>query len=310
MKFIVCMIVSLFAILSSANSHAAGNLDLISAVANARKECHVLFDRLVLRKGAAGWAVGLSALGTGLEAGATVAGAVGAHNGRQYEETAEEIRQNNAEINRLRAANVEGIDALYDDERDGQTQKNLAVENSTTQTKIALDTVAIFANTLSVFASAIVGNAFSELVDSVQACSNAVNEIPAAVMQYKLDTGVNDQNATVAHALRIVETCGQYDLAKVQKLRGYTTASMIVGAVGATSGIASGIVTAKAAGEDRHYVETKLLTAGTAVSGAATAASATGLALNAVQLRAVQELSEISAQCAEALEYDLNAEVD
>ncbi len=325
---------SLF-VLMFANSHAAEILPLSTAMENARKTCYVLFDNVVGYERSSKAAVVSGGVGTALQTGATVVGAVGVAQENRYDAVAKQRNQLTKEIRNLKKTDGEMIGEATtlgyetvdnsDEIAEKETEKkalqqklrkmNNGPTNGATITKVAMDLTGAFVNFLSLLATG-TGPGFSDFVDSVQACSNTINEIPAAVMQYKLDTGVDDQSETVSQALRVVETCGQYDLAKVQKLRGYTEASMIVGAVGVVGGIVGGALSASSISDGPNNSKSdadkdkRLATAGTAVSGVATAASATGLALNAVQLKAVQELTEISVQCAEALGYDWNADVD
>ena len=321
---------SLF-VLMFANSHAAEILPLSTAVENARKACYVLFDDVRSYEKSSKAAVVAGGVGTALQTGATVAGAVGVAQENRYDAVAKQRNQLTKEIRNLKKTDGEmigeattlGYDVVDNSEEIEEKEKekkalqqklrkmNDGPTYGATATKVVMDLTGAFGNFFSLLAAGM-GPRFSEFVDSVQACSNAINEIPAAVMQYKLDTGVDDQSETVSQALRIVETCGQYDLAKVQKLRGYTNASMIVGAVGVAGGIVGGTLSAASVSDGPNNSKSdadkdnRLATAGTAVSGVATAASATGLALNAVQLKAAQELTEISVQCAEALGYDWN----
>ena len=330
MKFIVCMIVSLFAILSSANSHAAEILPLSTAVENARKACYVLFDDVRSYEKSSKAAVVAGGVGTALQTGATVVVAVGAAQENRVDAVVDQRNQLIKEIKNLKKTDGEmigdattfGYDVVDNSEEIAEKEKekkalqqklrkmNNGPTNGATIAKVVMDLTGAFSNFFSMLAAGM-GPRFSDFEDSVQACSNAINEIPAAVMRYKLDTGVDDQSETVSQALRIVETCGQYDLVIVQKLHGYTTASMIAGWVAVAGGIIGGGFSSSSIsdgpnGSKSDADKKRLATAGAAVSGVATAASATGLALNAVQLKAVQELSEISVQCAEALGYDWN----
>lgn len=349
MKVVLSGFVSLLTVFISVDSHASSS-DLLTVINDTRTTCGKFFEDIISGQNAATAAVGLGAIATGTNALGTVVGGVATAAESDYEKKKQkrDLINDAKKSNGQSGASVQNTGAYVQDyEHDGEgyfydetvlefglNQDKDAVTyskeglrnanrdleaarnkmNKLTNAQLGAGVAGFFANAFAAWAGGSVG--FDKLISGMGSCMDSVSKISSAQIQYRLETGADETDALYAQATKIIETCGQYDLADVQKLRGYSTASAIVSAVGAVGSVTAGALAGAAGSKldasapglkkdvDADKYGKNMLVAGTAVSGVATAASATGVALNAIQLKAVQELADITSGCAGALDYE------
>lgn len=288
----------------------ATDLSLQGAINNTYTACGQIFTNIYDAYSKQQLSVALGAIGTGLSAGGTIAGGIGLAQNKEHDKLREELSDTHKQVKTLKSEETtytKPVDNSQEIQNLNTQKKELKRElkdisdsvHTSTTTSFGLLVPAFFANTIATILGATNANIEKELATNMQNCIDAVSIIPAAQVQYKLETGADNSDTLYVKSQNIINTCGQYDVSKLQKIKQYSVAGTIANAVSAAGALTGGSLMMAGAADNKN----NMMTAGTAIGGVSTAASATGVALNAAQLQLVKELSEITEQCADALEY-------
>lgn len=133
-------------------------------------------------------------------------------------------------------------------------------------------------------------------------CVAAVDALRDAKMQAHLD-GVDENE--IARADTIINACGKYAYANLDKINNRATGATVSGAIGTATGI-GGTITSAMANSDKvrdgdATREKNINTAANVLGGVTTAASLTATVFNATQIKAIKNVSEIADDCEGAL---------
>ncbi len=308
MRFLYLILLCIFTV-----SAGAEILDIDIAVNNARVSCAGISDKLAPLKKMAGINVGITGVGTAVNAGATVVGIVKAKKDKQ----AEELEKMLAELERLNEKSEKDYptqdetNALLEDFKQQLTvaTKNKSgyqseLDKLTKQSKNLGDwrTGLMAGGTVTNVAGAVIAGknqTDDDLESMINSCSKSIKDLRDSMMQAR----VSGQN--IGNAEKIVSACGEYDFVDLSKINNRAKGAMISSIVGATTG-AVGTVTSAVANTDAtrndntdsgKQKEKNLNTASNVLAGASTVASTTAVVFNATQISAIKKVSTVADNC-------------
>lgn len=288
----------------------ADDTQLVSALQGTYSACIGIDESLTDLKKMAGINTAITAVGTGLGAGAVVAGV-------KKSDVDAKIKSLNEDICKLGGCTKDGIDAASE-EQIGEIIKKLVEMNKLSedadnelalhelQSQVGAEEVQakklgnwrtglLAGNTLTNVAGVVVAGK-NKVGDDLQAqidnCRAAVNNLKLVAMQAKLD------GLDVSEADKIVAACGEYDYVDVSKISNRGKGAMLSSAVGATTGVAGTIASVVANG---NKTGKDLNGTANALAGASTVASGVATVFNATQISAIKKVATVATQCTEVL---------
>lgn len=290
---------------------SASEEQLVSALQGTYSACVGIDDSLADLKKMAGINTAITAAGTGLGAGAVVAGVKKADVDARIQElkndicnlggcTKEGVENASEEeieeiIKKLAEANKISKEATTNDAAVAELQSQ--VDAKTTQSKKLGNwrTGLLAGNALTNVAGAVVAGK-NKVDDDLQAqidvCKAAVKNLKMVAMQAKLD------GMDVSEADRIVAVCGEFDYVDVSKINNRGKGAMLSSAVGATTGVAGTIASVVA---NNNKSGKNLDGAANTLAGASTVASGVATVFNATQISAIKKVATVATQCSEVL---------
>ena len=291
--------------------------DLDIALQNTYLACIDIDDFLIDLKKIAGINTAVTAVGTGVGAGASAVGIAKS----QLDAIEEEIQKlrsytygasphvevaDEVEIQAAALANLEktlsendySVKAMIDNAHAERLQKSRKLGNWRTGL--------LAANTATNIAGAAIAGA-NKIDDDLQAkinnCISAVQALNKATMVAHLN------GEDISEATEIYNACREYEFVDISPINKHATGAMIASTVGAGVGLA-GTITSGAANsykirndneEAGKIKEKNLNTASNVMAIGATAASTTATIFNATQIKAIKDVADIAVRCTEAL---------
>ena len=295
----------------------ADALSLDDALRATYTACVGIDDALFDLKKMAGINTAITGVGTGLGAGATVAGIVKYstdQEAEQYEKLLEELReiQAKSEASDPTTAEAEAFkkefqlsyeSAVKDMEK---YQAELDRLNKKSKSLGNWRTGLLAGNTATNVAGAIIANknrVDDNLQSQIDSCRLAVKNLSSAIVQARI------AGQDVSEAKNIHDVCREFDFVDISKINTRGKGATISSIVGATTGL-TGTVTSIAANTDAtrndntdagKQKEKNLNMASNILAGASTAASATATVFNASQIKAIKDVASVAAKCSEVL---------
>lgn len=290
---------------------SASEEQLVSALQGTYSACVGIDDSLADLKKMAGINTAITVAGTGLGAGAVVAGVKKADVDARIqelkkdicnlggctkegvekasEEDIEEIIKKLAEVNKISKEATTGDAAV--------AELQSQVDAKTTQSKKLGNwrTGLLAGNALTNVAGAVVAGknkVDDDLQAQIEVCKAAVKNLKMVAMQAKLD------GMDVSEADRIVAVCGEFDYVDVSKINNRGKGAMLSSAVGATTGVAGTIASVLA---NNNKTGKNLDGAANTLAGASTVASGVATVFNATQISAIKKVATVATQCSEVL---------
>lgn len=286
-------------------------LSLEDALRATYTACVGIDDDLAELKKMAGINTTVTAVGTGLGAGATVVGVVKANKDKQAEELERLIKElHELEDGKTPATDNEIASFLLEFEGSYETavtdidkyESDLDKLNKQSKKLGNWRTGLLAGGTATNVAGAIIAGknkVDDDLESQIDICRKSVKNLKDSIMQARI-TGED-----VTEANTIATACGEYDYVDVSKINNRARGAMISSVVGATTG-AAGTVTSVMANsdsvrgdntDDGKHKEKNLNTASNVLSGASAAASATATVFNATQISAIKKVATVAEKC-------------
>ena len=290
---------------------SASEEQLVSALQGTYSACVGIDDSLADLKKMAGINTAITAAGTGLGAGAVVAGVKKADVDARIQELKndicnlggckeDEVKNASQEeiekiIKKLAEVNKISKETTTDDAAVAELQSQ--VNAKTTQSKKLGNwrTGLLAGNALTNVAGAVVAGknkVDDDLQAQIEVCKAAVKNLKTVAMQAKLD------GMDVSEADRIVAVCGEFDYVDVSKINNRGKGAMLSSAVGATTGVAGTIASVVA---NNNKTGKNLDGAANTLAGASTVASGVATVFNATQISAIKKVATVATQCSEVL---------
>lgn len=290
---------------------AADVLSLDDALRATYTACIGIDEELADLKKMAGINTAVTAVGTGLGAGATVVGIVKA--GKDAE--AEELEKLIKELHELEDGKAEPTDTeVQSFLREFETSYDSAIKDITTA-QAKLDelnkqskklghwrTGLMAGSTATNVAGAIIaGNnkVDDDLQTQIDNCKLAVKNLRDSIVQARFD------GEDVTEATAIADACKEYDYVDISPINKRVKGAMISSVVGATTGFA-GTVTSGVANTDKtrndntdagKQKEKNLNTASNVLAGTSTLASGVATVFNATQISTIKKVAAVAEKC-------------
>lgn len=289
---------------------SASEEQLVSALQGTYSACVGIDDSLADLKKMAGINTAITAAGTGLGAGAVVAGVKKADVDARIQELKNDIcnlggcaedgvkNASQEEIEKIIKKYAEVYNLAKDANSDAvKTELQSQVDAKTTQSKKLGNwrTGLLAGNALTNVAGAVVAGknkVDDDLQAQIEVCKAAVKNLKTVAMQAKLD------GMDVSEADRIVAVCGEFDYVDVSKINNRGKGAMLSSAVGATTGVAGTIASVVA---NNNKSGKNLDGAANTLAGASTVASGVATVFNATQISAIKKVATVATQCSEVL---------
>ena len=290
---------------------SASEEQLVSALQGTYSACVGIDDSLADLKKMAGINTAITAAGTGLGAGAVVAGVKKADVDARIQELKNDIcNLGGCKEDEVKNASQEEIEKIIEklaevNKISKETTTNDAavaelqsqVNTKTTQSKKLGNwrTGLLAGNALTNVAGAVVAGknkVDDDLQAQIEVCKAAVKNLKMVAMQAKLD------GLDVSEADRIVAVCGEFDYVDVSKINNRGKGAMLSSAVGATTGVAGTIASVVA---NNNKTGKNLDGAANTLAGASTVASGVATVFNATQISAIKKVATVATQCSEVL---------
>ena len=289
----------------------AETLDLGDALRATYTACVGIDENLADLKKMAGINTAVTAVGTGLGAGATVVGIVKADKDKDAEELEKLIKElHELEDGKDEPSDAEVVsflkefDSSYDTAIKDLTTAQAKLDELNKQSKNLGNwrTGLMAGNTATNIAGAIIaGNnkVDADLDTQIQNCRAAVRSLKDSIIRARTE-GVD-----VTEANAIATACAEYDTVDVSKINNRSRGAMVSSIVGATTGVA-GTATSAVANTDKtrndntdagKQKEKNLNTAANVLAGASTVASATATVFNATQISAIKKVASVAEKC-------------
>lgn len=289
---------------------SASEEQLVSALQGTYSACVGIDDSLADLKKMAGINTAITAAGTGLGAGAVVAGVKKADVDARIQELKNDIcnlggcaedgvkNASEEDIKEIIKKYAEVYNLAKDANSDAvKTELQSQVDAKTTQSKKLGNwrTGLLAGNALTNVAGAVVAGknkVDDDLQAQIEVCKAAVKNLKTVAMQAKLD------GMDVSEADRIVAVCGEFDYVDVSKINNRGKGAMLSSAVGATTGVAGTIASVVA---NNNKSGKNLDGAANTLAGASTVASGVATVFNATQISAIKKVATVATQCSEVL---------
>lgn len=290
---------------------AADMLPLDEALRATYRACVGIDDKLSDYKKMAGINTAITAVGTGLNAGATVVGIVKASKDKQalsYEKLMEELRELEKEaddsVTNDVAAFEKEFNLAYDAAVANADKYQSEYEKLTKQSKNLGNwrTGLMAGGVATNIAGAIIASkngANGDIQDMVDECLASVATLNNSIGQAR----INGQDVTEAQV--IVSACREYETVNISSISKRARGAEISSIVGAGIG-AAGTVTSAVANTDKtrdnntdegRKHEKNLNLAANIMAGGATAATASAMIFNATQIAAIKRVATVAANC-------------
>jgi len=308
----------LIALLNCPLVAGADVLSLDDALRATYTACIGIDNQLAELKKMAGINTAITGVGTGLGAGATVAGIIKYSTDEEaesYEKLLAQLREiqdksdaDDATVAQAKAfqeefrisynAAVKDIEK-YQAELDRLTKKSKKLGNWRTGL--------LAGNTATNVAGAIIANknrVDDALQSQIDGCRLAVKNLSSSIVQARV------AGQDVTEAKEIYEACKEFDYIDISKINSRAKGATISSIVGATTGL-TGTITSAVANTDAtrndntaggKQKEKNLNMASNVLAGASTAASATATVFNATQIKAIKDVANVASKCTEVLQ--------
>ena len=286
---------------------SASEEQLVSALQGTYSACVGIDDSLADLKKMAGINTAITAVGTGLGAGAVVAGVKKADvdaESNQIKQKLVSIIKEESEPEMTVVLNEEELMKEIENFLENEPSNKDDVEKSTEEMRDLADkskklgnwrTGLLAGNALTNVAGAVVAGknkVDDDLQAQIEVCKAAVKNLKMVAMQAKLD------GMDVSEADRIVAVCGEFDYVDVSKINNRGKGAMLSSAVGATTGVAGTITSVLA---NNNKTGKNLDGAANTLAGASTVASGVATVFNATQISAIKKVATVATQCSEVL---------
>lgn len=286
---------------------SASEEQLVSALQGTYSACVGIDDSLADLKKMAGINTAITAAGTGLGAGAVVAGVKKADVDAEYNQIKQKlvsIIKEESEPEMTVVLNEEELMKEIENFLENEPSNKDDVEKSTEEMRDLADkskklgnwrTGLLAGNALTNVAGAVVAGknkVDDDLQAQIEVCKAAVKNLKMVAMQAKLD------GLDVSEADRIVAVCGEFDYVDVSKINNRGKGAMLSSAVGATTGVAGTIASVVA---NNNKSGKNLDGAANTLAGASTVASGVATVFNATQISAIKKVATVATQCSEVL---------
>ena len=286
---------------------SASEEQLVSALQGTYSACVGIDDSLADLKKMAGINTAITAVGTGLGAGAVVAGVKKADVDAEYNQIKQKlvsIIKEESEPEMTVVLNEEELMKEIENFLENEPSNKDDVEKSTEEMRDLADkskklgnwrTGLLAGNALTNVAGAVVAGknkVDDDLQAQIEVCKAAVKNLKMVAMQAKLD------GMDVSEADRIVAVCGEFDYVDVSKINNRGKGAMLSSAVGATTGVAGTITSVLA---NNNKTGKNLDGAANTLAGASTVASGVATVFNATQISAIKKVATVATQCSEVL---------
>lgn len=286
---------------------SASEEQLVSALQGTYSACVGIDDSLADLKKMAGINTAITAAGTGLGAGAVVAGVKKADVDAEYNQIKQKlvsIIKEESEPEMTVVLNEEELMKEIENYLENESSNKDDVEKKTEEMRDLADkskklgnwrTGLLAGNALTNVAGAVVAGknkVDDDLQAQIEVCKAAVKNLKMVAMQAKLD------GMDVSEADRIVAVCGEFDYVDVSKINNRGKGAMLSSAVGATTGVAGTIASVVA---NNNKTGKNLDGAANTLAGASTVASGVATVFNATQISAIKKVATVATQCSEVL---------
>ena len=294
---------------------AHAEMELDNSLRATYSACIGIDEALLDLKKMAGINTAVTAVGTGLGAGATVVGLIKEKKDKQ----ADKIKLDKLE----KIANWRLENNIKDpsDEEIAQFVANMTLDsanNTNVETELSKlnkqskklgnwRTGLLAGNTVTNVAGAVIAGTNrvdGDLQSQIDNCKNSLKNLQSAIMQAKLN------GEDINEAQTIYNTCNEFNYVDISKINKRAKGATISSIVGATTGL-TGTVTSAMANSDsvrnqgiggtRTTKEKNLNTASNVLAGASTVASATATVFNATQIKAIKDVANVASKCSEVL---------
>jgi len=293
---------------------AHAEMELDNSLRATYSACIGIDEALLDLKKMAGINTAVTAVGTGLGAGATVVGLIKEKKDKQ----ADKIKLDKLE----KIANWRLENNIKDpsDEEIAQFVANMTLDsanNTNVETELSKlnkqskklgnwRTGLLAGNTVTNVAGAVIAGTNrvdGDLQSQIDNCKNSLKNLQSAIMQAKLN------GEDINEAQTIYNTCNEFNYVDISKINKRAKGATISSIVGATTGL-TGTVTSAMANTDAtrndntekgKKKEKNLNTASNVLAGASTVASATATVFNATQIKAIKDVANVASKCSEVL---------
>ena len=279
--------------------------------------CIGIDEALYDLKKMAGINTAVTAVGTGLGAGALVTGIMKHSKDVQaesYEQLLDKLRELTKNANAKKPSKDDiakfenEFNLSYDSAvKDLQTYENELNKLNTQSKKLGNWRTGLLAgNAVTNVAGAVIAGTNrvdTDLQEQIDNCKKSLGNLSASIMQARLN------GEDISEAQNIYSTCREYDFVDISKINKRAKGATISSIVGATTGI-TGTVTSAMANTDKirddntktgKQKEKNLNLASNILAGASTAASATATVFNASQIKAIKDVANVASKCSEVL---------
>ena len=294
---------------------AHAEMELDNSLRATYSACIGIDEALFDLKKMAGINTAVTAVGTGLGAGATVVGVVKSSKdaeAEQYEKLLEELREMTKDAKTSSKAEIEVFEKEFNLSYDAAVKDlqkyNDELEKLNKQSKKLGNwrTGLLAGNTVTNVAGAVIAGTNrvdGDLQSQIDNCKNSLKNLQSAIMQAKLN------GEDINEAQTIYNTCNEFNYVDISKINKRAKGATISSIVGATTGL-TGTVTSAMANTDAtrndntekgKKKEKNLNTASNVLAGASTVASATATVFNATQIKAIKDVANVASKCSEVL---------
>lgn len=303
-------IIPLFLIIPIA-THAADDTELNSALRATYTACVGIDENLSELKKMAGINTAITAVGTGLGAGAVAVGVAKsrtddilqkkyqelriAASQYQEEDPSDDARQNfQSHIGKISVPRTNIESSNIAQEIDELTQKSKSLGNWRTGLMAG--------NTATNIAGAVIAGknkTDSDLDTQIDNCRAAVAHLRQIIPMARVS------GTDVTEATNIASICGEFNYIDISKINKRARGAMISSVVGAVAG-GTGTVVSAVANTDKVRAgaweqEKNLNTAANVLAGTGTVASASATIFNATQISAIKQVASVAEKCTEVL---------
>ena len=269
---------------------SAETLELDDALRATYTACVGIDENLSDLKKMAGINTAVTAVGTGLGAGALTVGIIKADRDKLRHEL-------NQELAKLRTGEMSDEEFFKLLNRIPEYKKYIQA-NSESKTLGNWRTGLMAGNTATNIAGAIVaGNnkVDADLDTQIKNCRTAVQNLRTSIARARIE------GADITEATDIFNACSGYETVDVSKINTRAQGALISSIVGATTGVAGTATSAVANTENvRNGDENKeknINTAANVLAGASTAASGVATVFNATQISAIKKVADVASKC-------------
>lgn len=311
----------------------ANEISLTDAMANVRKNCSGISEKLNDIKKMAGVGTAVAAVGTAVGGGAVATGIIKSKTDKlsaEVQQAIDKYTKDKSESNNINHVEIHKLTtqvamALNDENQKivlkTQTPSNKQLEQSgnnieyMTEKKDALDekskklgdarTGLMATATAANIAGAVISGTNKiddDFATQIGACLGSVQLLSNTKIQASLNGSATSEE--IAQADKIVSACNKYNITDVEKINNRATGATVASGIGAATGLA-GTITSGVANTDQTRENAdkakNLNTASNVLAGVTTAASLTSTVFNATQISAAKRVIETAEQCEEAL---------